>query len=77
MNKLGPVATDVATVKLLIDGAFVESTSSQWRDVVNPATQAVLARVPFATVDEVNAAVAAAKKAFKSWRKTSIGTRAR
>ncbi|TAM00748.1 MAG: CoA-acylating methylmalonate-semialdehyde dehydrogenase, partial [Rhodanobacter sp.] len=39
--------------------------------------QAVLARVPFATVDEVNAAVAAAKKAFKSWRKTSIGTRAR
>ena len=77
MNKLSPVATDVATVKLLIDGAFVESTSSQWRDVVNPATQAVLARVPFATVDEVNAAVAAAKQAFKSWRKTSIGTRAR
>jgi len=77
MNKLGPVVTEVATVKLLIDGAFVESTSTQWRDVVDPATQAVLARVPFATVDEVNAAVAAAKQAFKSWRKTPIGTRAR
>ena len=38
MNKSGPVATDVATVKLLIDGAFVESASTQWRDVVNPAT---------------------------------------
>ena len=77
MNKLSPMTTDVATVKLLIDGAFVESTSTQWRDVVNPANQAVLARVPFATVDEVNAAVAAAKEAFKSWRKTPIGARAR
>ena len=77
MNKLDSVATDVATVKLLIDGAFVESRSTEWRDVVNPATQAVLARVPFATADEVNAAVAAAAHAFKSWRKTPIGVRAR
>ncbi|MBB6241582.1 CoA-acylating methylmalonate-semialdehyde dehydrogenase [Rhodanobacter sp. MP1X3] len=77
MNKLDHAATDIATVKLLIDGAFVESASKQWRDVVNPATQTVLARVPFATIDEVDAAVAAAKQAFKSWRKTPIGTRAR
>jgi malonate-semialdehyde dehydrogenase (acetylating) / methylmalonate-semialdehyde dehydrogenase len=77
MNKLSNIATDVATVKLLIDGAFVESKTTQWRDVVNPATQAILARVPFATKDEVDAAVSAAKKAFKSWRKTSIGARAR
>jgi malonate-semialdehyde dehydrogenase (acetylating)/methylmalonate-semialdehyde dehydrogenase len=77
MNKLDSVAADVATVKLLIDGVFVESRTTQWRDVVNPATQAVLARVPFATADEVNAAVAAAAQAFKTWRKTPIGARAR
>ena len=77
MNKLDHAATDIATVKLLIDGAFVESASKRWRSVVNPATQTVLARVPFATIDEVDAAVAAAKQAFKSWRKTPIGTRAR
>jgi malonate-semialdehyde dehydrogenase (acetylating)/methylmalonate-semialdehyde dehydrogenase len=77
MNKLDSVAADVATVKLLIDGVFVESRTTQWRDVVNPATQAVLARVPFATADEVNAAVAAAAQAFKTWRKTPIGVRAR
>lgn len=65
------------TVKLLIDGEFVDSKTSQWRDVVNPATQEVLARVPFATEDEMNAAVAAAKEAFKTWRKTPIGARAR
>jgi malonate-semialdehyde dehydrogenase (acetylating)/methylmalonate-semialdehyde dehydrogenase len=77
MNKLDSVAAYVATVKLLIDGVFVESKTTEWRDVVNPATQAVLARVPFATPDEVNAAVAAAAQAFKSWRKTPIGVRAR
>ncbi|MBT2745294.1 MULTISPECIES: CoA-acylating methylmalonate-semialdehyde dehydrogenase [unclassified Lysobacter] len=71
------VATEVATVKLLIDGEFVESRSTQWRDVVNPATQAVLARVPMATAGEVDAAVASAARAFKTWRKTPIGARAR
>jgi malonate-semialdehyde dehydrogenase (acetylating)/methylmalonate-semialdehyde dehydrogenase len=67
----------IPTVKLLINGEFVESKTTQWRNVVNPATQEVLARVPFATQDEMNAAVAAAKNAFKTWRKTPIGARAR
>ncbi len=65
------------TVQLLINGKLAESQSTQWRDVVNPATQEVLARGPFATPDEVNAAVANAKEAFKTWRKTPIGQRAR
>ncbi|VVQ15764.1 CoA-acylating methylmalonate-semialdehyde dehydrogenase [Pseudomonas fluorescens] len=67
----------IPTVKLLIGGEFVESKTTQWREVVNPATQQVLARVPFATDKEMNAAVASAKQAFKTWRKTPIGTRAR
>lgn len=70
-------ANAVPTVKLLIDGKLVESTTTQWREVVNPATQEVLARVPFATAEEMNAAVASAKRAFQTWRKTPIGTRAR
>lgn len=77
MNEMNPVAAKAATVKLLIDGEFVESRTTDWRDVVNPATQAVLARVPFATADEVDAAVAAAQRAFATWRRTPIGTRAR
>ena len=67
----------VPTVKLLIGGQWVESKTTVWRDVVNPATQDVLARVPFATADELDAAVASAQAAFKTWRKTSIGVRAR
>ncbi|MGF6525808.1 CoA-acylating methylmalonate-semialdehyde dehydrogenase [Variovorax sp. PvP013] len=68
---------EVATVKLLIGGRFVESTTTEWRDVVNPATQEVLARVPFATAAEVDAAVASAQGAFRTWRKTPVGARSR
>ncbi|NNM62979.1 MAG: CoA-acylating methylmalonate-semialdehyde dehydrogenase [Steroidobacteraceae bacterium] len=66
-----------ATVKLLIDGRFVESNSAEWQDVINPATQEVLARVPFATDAEIEAAIASAKRAFKTWKNTPLATRAR
>lgn len=67
----------IPTIKLLIDGQFVESRTTQWHDVVNPATQQVLARVPFATAAELNAAVASARQAFATWRRTPISARAR
>ena len=67
----------IPTVKLLINGEFVESRSTQWRDIVNPATQEVLARVPFATVDEMEMAIASGKKAFQTWKDTALPARAR
>ncbi|SKD04425.1 methylmalonate-semialdehyde dehydrogenase [acylating] [Burkholderia sp. CF099] len=69
--------TTGSTVKLLINGEFVESQTTEWRDVVNPATQEVLARVPFATAGEVDAAIGAAHAAFAKWRSTPIGARMR
>ncbi|MBV8628044.1 MAG: CoA-acylating methylmalonate-semialdehyde dehydrogenase, partial [Paraburkholderia sp.] len=71
------LADNVSTVKLLIGGEFVESKTTEWRDIVNPATQQLLARVPFATVDEVDAAIRAAHEAFKTWKNTPIGARMR
>ncbi len=78
-NAKAPSASSagVPTVKLIIGGKLVESKTSEWRDVVNPATQEVLARVPFATPDEVEAAIASAREAFKTWRKVPVSTRAR
>ena len=67
----------VPTVKMLLDGKLVESRAAEWHDVVNPATQEVLAQVPFATDDELNAAVASAKKAYKTWKNTPLAARAR
>ncbi|PAT38183.1 CoA-acylating methylmalonate-semialdehyde dehydrogenase [Vandammella animalimorsus] len=77
MNAISEQGLKAPAVKLLINGQFVESKTTEWREVINPATQEVLARVPFATQDEINQAVAAAKEAFKTWRKTPIGARAR
>jgi malonate-semialdehyde dehydrogenase (acetylating) / methylmalonate-semialdehyde dehydrogenase len=69
--------TRVPSVKLLIDGQLVESVTKEWRDVINPATQEVLARVPFATDAEIEAAIAAASRAFKTWKNTPLAARAR
>jgi malonate-semialdehyde dehydrogenase (acetylating)/methylmalonate-semialdehyde dehydrogenase len=67
----------VPTVKMLLDGKFIESQTGEWHDVVNPATQEVLAQVPFATDAEINGAVASAKAAFKTWKNTPLAVRAR
>jgi malonate-semialdehyde dehydrogenase (acetylating) / methylmalonate-semialdehyde dehydrogenase len=77
LNSVASTSTTHATVKLLINGKLVESKTKVWKDVVNPATQEVLARVPFATQDEINAAIDSAAEAFKTWKNTPIGARAR
>ncbi|QEM82888.1 CoA-acylating methylmalonate-semialdehyde dehydrogenase [Halomonas binhaiensis] len=67
----------IREISMLIDGEPVASQSGNWRDVVNPATQEVVARVPFCTLEEVDRAVASAKTAFASWRKTPLSKRMR
>ncbi|BBP68736.1 methylmalonate-semialdehyde dehydrogenase (acylating) [Pseudomonas sp. Seg1] len=74
---LTPNETTVQKVKLLINGEWVESQTTEWHDIVNPATQQVLAKVPFATAAEVDAAVSAAQHAFQTWKLTPIGARMR
>lgn len=63
--------------QLLINGEFIESKTTHWQDIVNPATQEVIGQVPFATVDEVNAAIESAQNAFASWHQTPIQARMR
>ncbi|NNP71642.1 methylmalonate-semialdehyde dehydrogenase (acylating) [Acinetobacter defluvii] len=75
MNTMSNIQS--TTAKLLINGQFVESKTQNWQDIVNPATQEVLGRVPMATLDEVDTAIAAAQEAFKTWRLTPIQARMR
>jgi malonate-semialdehyde dehydrogenase (acetylating)/methylmalonate-semialdehyde dehydrogenase len=56
-------------LKNYINGEWVESKSSERLDVINPATQKRLARVPISTKAEVNAAIQAAQEAFPEWRR--------
>ena len=58
-----------------INGRIVAGTSGREGPVYNPATGAVAKHVDFASVDEVGAAVAAAKAAFPAWRATSLSKR--
>jgi malonate-semialdehyde dehydrogenase (acetylating)/methylmalonate-semialdehyde dehydrogenase len=58
-----------------INGTRVAGTSGRSGPVYNPATGEVARQVDFASVEEVNAAVAAAKAAFPAWRATSISKR--
>uniref|UniRef100_UPI0002B8D434 methylmalonate-semialdehyde dehydrogenase [acylating], mitochondrial isoform X1 n=1 Tax=Ciona intestinalis TaxID=7719 RepID=UPI0002B8D434 len=62
----------VANTKLFIDGKFIDSTTDKWIDLHNPATNEVITRVPEATQDEMFAAVAAAKRAFRGWADSSV-----
>src|SRR5690606_16853633 len=64
-------------IPLLIGGKLIQSKSTEWRDVINPATQEVVAQVPFCTREELDLAVSNAKEAFQTWRNTSVGARMR
>ena len=61
---------EVLQLQNYINGEWVKSKSDQVIDVINPATQQLLACVPMSTRDEVNASVQAAKEAFPEWRRT-------
>ncbi len=64
-----------ARVSHWIDGGIVAGTSGRDGPVFDPATGSQTKSVDFASVDEVGAAVAAAKAAFPGWRATSLSKR--
>ena len=59
-----------------IDGTVVESTSGRSSAVFDPATGEQTGALDLASLDEVGAAIAAAKAAFPAWRATSLSQRA-
>ncbi len=58
---------------LFINGATVEGTNSII-NVLNPANEQIVASVPSASIEQVEEAVDAAKKAFNQWQHTSDQT---
>ncbi len=68
----------VATKQLLIDNEWVASTSGKTFEVLNPASEEVVARVSEAGSVDVDLAVAAARRAFaegSDWRRMSASDR--
>nr|WP_174879750.1 CoA-acylating methylmalonate-semialdehyde dehydrogenase [Metabacillus niabensis] len=69
--------TRVKKLKNFINGDWVESKTTQYEDVYNPATNEIIAQVPISTKEEVDYAVEVAAKAFKEWRNVPVQKRAR
>lgn len=62
--------------KLYVNGEWVEPNGKGMLDVINSTTEEVMGRVPEGTPEDVNRAVAAARRAFDSWSSTAPGERA-
>ena len=65
------------TLSLWINGQRVQSASSRFADVTNPASGEAIRQVPLANRADIDSAVAAAKAAFPGWRDTPPLRRAR
>ncbi|MDR1919622.1 MAG: aldehyde dehydrogenase [Tannerellaceae bacterium] len=63
-------------LKMYIDGKFIENKSGQWIDVINPATEEVISRMPDGTVEDAKTAIDAADKAQAAWERLPAVQRA-
>ncbi len=60
---------------IFIGGQWVASTSTAVIDVVNPATEQIVASAPAGTPEDVDKAARAASSAFDAWSHSSLETR--
>jgi malonate-semialdehyde dehydrogenase (acetylating) / methylmalonate-semialdehyde dehydrogenase len=74
---MSEVLTQVRKLKNYINGEWVESKTTQYEDVFNPATKEVIAQVPLSTKEDVEYAVEVAREAFEKWKNVPIQKRAR
>ncbi len=61
--------------KLYIDGEWVDPAGSETIDVVNASTEEVMGRIPQGTQEDVDRAIAAARRAFETWSQTELADR--
>jgi len=64
-----------STLKHYIDGAWVDSDGGTPHQVINPATEEAVTEITLGSAADVDKAVAAAKRAFESFSRTSIDER--
>ncbi len=77
MSKQPPMPAIPAIVSQWINGQAVTHPGARAQDVFNPATGQATRKVELASLDTVNAAVAAARAAFPAWADTPPIRRAR
>ncbi|SFH56629.1 Aldehyde dehydrogenase family protein [Pisciglobus halotolerans] len=66
---------DSKKYKMYIDGEFIDSSSGETFDNINPLTGKVINSVPKATAEDVERALDAARTAQKNWKKVPSNER--
>ncbi len=66
---------DQTQLRNFIGGEFVEPAGGEREDVIDPSNGEVIASAPLSSEEDVNRAVAAAKKAFETWGVTTPAER--
>ena len=61
--------------QLYIDGKWVQPIGTGSIDVINPATEEIIGKIPVGSKEDIDIAASAARIAFDSWSKSSIETR--
>jgi malonate-semialdehyde dehydrogenase (acetylating) / methylmalonate-semialdehyde dehydrogenase len=74
---MSELMVQVKKLKNYINGEWVESNSTQYEDVYNPATKEVIARVPLSSKEDVDKAIEVAATAFEEWKNVPVQKRAR
>lgn len=66
-----PIEPAYESASLLIDGEWIPASARETTPVINPATGRAIGVVPHATTADLDRALAAAQRAFNSWRHVS------
>jgi len=62
--------------KIYVNGQWIKPNGNGTNNVINPATEEIVAKVPYADATDVDNAVQAARDAFDSWTNTPAAIRA-
>src|SRR5438094_5633724 len=65
-----------ATYKMFIDGEWTDAKTGRTLGIINPATEEIVAEVPYGSREDAARAVAAASRTFPEWSKKTAYERA-
>ncbi|MBT2290368.1 methylmalonate-semialdehyde dehydrogenase [Paenibacillus albidus] len=69
--------SEIRKLRNYINGEWVDSSTSQYESVINPATKEIIAYVPISTKEDIERAAAAAADAYEKWKEVAVPRRTR
>ncbi len=74
---MSAIPTTARKLKNYVGGQWIESKTTQFENVYNPATKELICQVPLSTREDLEHAAEVAQAAFEKWKKVAVPRRAR